>query len=70
MMNYLKIIDNPDQDIPLVTVLRSPLFNFGEKELAMIRIKSKNSSFYSALTSYVGVGDTLSKSVRIFKSIS
>ncbi|MDK7904682.1 3'-5' exonuclease, partial [Staphylococcus epidermidis] len=60
MMNYLKIIDNPDQDIPLVSVLRSPLFNFGEKDLAKIRIKSKNSTFYSALTSYVGVGDELS----------
>lgn len=66
MMNYLKIIDNPDQDIPLVTVLRSPLFNFGEKDLAKIRIKSKNSSFYSALTSYVGVGDDLSKKCKDF----
>lgn len=66
MMNYLKIIDNPDQDIPLVTVLRSPLFNFGEKDLARIRIKSKGSSFYSALTSYVGVGDDLSKKCKNF----
>ena len=66
IMNYLKIIDNPDQDIPLVTVLRSPLFNFNEKELARIRIKSKNSSFYSALTSYVGVGDELSEKCKDF----
>ena len=66
IMNYLKIIDNPDQDIPLVTVLRSPLFNFGEKDLAKIRIKSKNSSFYSALTSYVGVGDELSNRCKDF----
>lgn len=66
IMNYLKIIDNPDQDIPLVTVLRSPLFNFGEKDLAKIRIKSKNSSFYSALTSYVGVGDQLSDKCKDF----
>lgn len=66
MMNYLKIIDNPDQDIPLVSVLRSPLFNFGEKDLAKIRIKSKNSTFYSALTSYVGVGDELSTRIKDF----
>lgn len=66
MMNYLKIIDNPDQDIPLVSVLRSPLFNFGEKDLAKIRIKSKNSTFYSALTSYVGVGDELSSRIKDF----
>ena len=28
IMNYLRLIDNPQQDIPLVAVLRSPLFNF------------------------------------------
>lgn len=66
MMNYLKIIDNPDQDIPLVAVLRSPLFNFNESDLAKIRIKNKNSSFYSALTSYVGVNDDLSKKCKDF----
>ena len=66
MMNYLKIIDNPDQDIPLVTVLRSPLFNFDEKELDRIRIKSKNSNFYSALTSYIGTNDELSKKCKNF----
>lgn len=66
IMNYLKIIDNPDQDIPLVAVLRSPLFNFNEKELAKIRIKSKNSNFYSALTSYVGTNDELSKKCKDF----
>lgn len=66
IMNYLKIIDNPDQDIPLVTVLRSPLFNFKEPDLAKIRIHSKNSSFYSALTSYVVVGDQLSGRIKAF----
>ncbi len=66
IMNYLKIIDNPDQDIPLVAVLRSPLFNFDEKDLAKIRIKSKNSSFYGALTSYVGMGDKLSDKCKNF----
>lgn len=66
IMNYLKIIDNPDQDIPLVTVLRSPLFNFKETDLAKIRIKNKNSSFYSALTSYVSINDKLSQRVKNF----
>lgn len=66
IMNYLKIIDNPDQDIPLVTVLRSPLFNFSETEFAKIRIKSKNNSFYNALTSYVSKNDELSKKIKNF----
>ncbi|WEV36097.1 helicase-exonuclease AddAB subunit AddA [Lactobacillus sp. ESL0677] len=66
IMNYLKIIDNPDQDIPLVAVLRSPLFNFKEPDLAKIRIHSKNTSFYDALTSYVTVGDQLSVQIKAF----
>ena len=66
IMNYLKIIDNPDQDIPLVTVLRSPLFNFKETDLAKIRINSKNSSFYNALSSYVTHQDELSQRVKNF----
>lgn len=66
IMNYLKIIDNPDQDIPIVTVLRSPLFNFTETDFAKIRIKSKNSSFYNALTSYVSKHDDLSDRIKLF----
>lgn len=66
MLDYLKIIDNPDQDIPLVTVLRSPLFNFNESDLAKIRINSKQSSFYNALLSYVAVNDGLSKRIKAF----
>ena len=66
IMNYLRIIDNPDQDIPLVAVLRSPLFNFTEPELSTIRIHTQNASFYNALNSYVAVGDELSQKVKDF----
>ncbi|GAA3636322.1 helicase-exonuclease AddAB subunit AddA [Lactobacillus hamsteri] len=66
MMDYLKIIDNPDQDIPLVTVLRSPLFNFNEEELAKIRINNKQASFYSALLSYVSMNNDLSDKIKNF----
>lgn len=66
MLNYLKIIDNPDQDIPLVSVLRSPIFGFDERELAQIRIRSKNTSFYSALTNYVSYHDDLSSKIKSF----
>ena len=66
VMNYLRIIDNPDQDIPLVTVLRSPLFNFNEQDLAQIRIHSKNTNFYDALTSYVAINDGLSQKIKDF----
>lgn len=66
MMNYLKIIDNPDQDIPLVTVLRSPIFSFKEEDFAQIRIHSKNVSFYEALLNYVSIGNNLSERIKNF----
>ena len=66
VLNYLRIIDNPDQDIPLVAVLRSPLFNFTETDLAKIRVHRKNTGFYDALTSYVAVNDELSQKTKIF----
>ena len=34
VLNYLKIIDNPRQDIPLMSVLTSPMGGFSEEEVA------------------------------------
>lgn len=50
MMSLLKIIDNPYQDIPLASVLRSPIVGLTETELAQIRIHNNKGSFYDALS--------------------
>lgn len=49
IMSLLKIIDNPMQDIPLVTVLRSSIYGFKDNELIQIRLADKNSTFYEAM---------------------
>lgn len=50
ILSLLKIIDNPNNDIPLVTVLRSPIGGFNDNEL--IAIKNNNrTSFYENLIS-------------------
>lgn len=51
IMSLLKIISNPDNDIALVTVLRSPIGNFTDNELIEIRLENQNESFYNALLS-------------------
>ncbi len=48
VLAFLNIIDNPIQDIPLLTVMRSPIFGFTADELAEIRSNSKGGSFYDA----------------------
>lgn len=52
MMALLQIIDNPHQDIPLVAVLRSPLYQFDENQLAYLRINLKRGDFYQTLTDF------------------
>lgn len=49
IMALLKIIDNPMQDIPLVTVLRSSIGGFNDNELIQIRLADRNSTFYEAM---------------------
>lgn len=65
IMSYLKIIDNPDQDIPLVSVMRSPMYGFTEPELARIRISNQHTSFYKALIAF-GDQTPLSQKVAAF----
>ena len=49
MLSLLKVIDNPDQDIPLAAVLRSPMVGLREDELAGIRLHRPQGSFWAAV---------------------
>ncbi len=49
IISLLKIIDNPIQDIPLVTVLRSNIGKFTDDELIQIRLSDKYDNFYSCM---------------------
>ncbi|MDF2905585.1 MAG: hypothetical protein K0R34_906 [Herbinix sp.] len=53
ILNMLRIIDNPRQDIPLVGVLYSPMVGLTSTELAFIRATNRNTSMYSSLLTYV-----------------
>ena len=49
LLALLRIMDNPHMDIPLITVLSSPVFGFSPDELAEIRTYNYDSDFYDAL---------------------
>lgn len=53
MLNTLKIIDNPYQDIPFASVLRAPFVGLTENELASIRLAEPKAAFYDALKQFV-----------------
>lgn len=56
-MNLLSIIDNKMQDIPLISIMRSEIFNFSIDELALIRSEFKNCAYYEAVMAYSKSGN-------------
>ena len=49
VMNLLKILDNPLNDISLVSILRSPIFGFTDNEIIEIRLLNREDKFYYTL---------------------
>ena len=49
MLSLLRVIDNPQSDIELLTLLMSPIFAFSTDDLAEIRADKKDGSLYSAI---------------------
>ncbi len=49
ILSFLMLVDNPIQDIPLMTVLKSVFGKFTDTELAEIRILSPEGSLFDAL---------------------
>ncbi|NLP50005.1 helicase-exonuclease AddAB subunit AddA [Bacillus sp. RO1] len=72
LLSLLKIIDNPYQDVPLASVLRSPIVGLDSNDLATIRIQQKRGSYYEALMAFMDKApDTveeheLAKRIRLF----
>lgn len=57
IMDMLSIIDNPRQDIPLVGVMTSAMFDFSDEELAIIKSENTFISFYDNVFMYAENGD-------------
>ena len=53
VLNYLKVCDNPLQDIPLTGVLRSPMVGCTSQELAQIRVLYSQGLLWDSVEQYV-----------------
>ena len=49
VVSLLELIDNPRQDVPLISVLRSPVFGFTPDRLAELRAGTPEGDFYDAV---------------------
>ncbi len=56
VLNYLKIVDNPRQDIPLIGVLRSPMVRCSAEEMGIIRAENPDGLYYDSLRRFLERG--------------
>ncbi len=59
ILSFLQIIDNPRQDVHLITVLRSPVYMFSSDELLEIRHIKLQCDFYDCIMEYIESGNGL-----------
>jgi ATP-dependent helicase/nuclease subunit A len=52
LLNLLRLLDNPLQDLPLLAVLRSPLVAMSLEELVALRAHNEERLFWDALTKF------------------
>lgn len=52
ILNLLRVINNPTLDIPLLSVMCSPIYGFTPDELAEMRADSRYSSLYASVVRY------------------
>ncbi len=66
-LDLLKLIDNKRQDLPLISVMRSPIGRFKTEDLIKIRINHKDESYYDAINHYIeNNDDQLRKRLIVF----
>ena len=59
LLNYLRILDNPSQDIPLIAVLTSQFANVTSEELALLKSEVEANTYYERICVYAESGNNL-----------
>ena len=52
LLNLLRVVDNPRQDIPLAAILKSMIGGFTDRDLALIKSKYRDRPFHEACMSF------------------
>lgn len=61
VLNFLRVLNNPLQDIPLFGVLKSPAAGFSDREIALIRAKKEKGRLYESLCACAKEGQAAEK---------
>lgn len=57
VINLMRVIDNPVQDIPLLAVMLSPIYGFTADELAQMRVDERKKPLYHCLLNSANKGN-------------
>lgn len=68
IISLLKVIDNPMQDVPMISLLRSPIMGFSAEELSDLRLVNKENYFYENIK-YVIEGSYENESITYSKEL-
>ena len=71
MKNLLEWIDNPMQDLPLISVLQNPPFSFSEESLSQIRLRcpGKRTAYHEAFSTVCEENSELGEKCRNVRSL-
>lgn len=69
MLSLLRVIDNPNQDIPLLSALMSPIFAFTADETAKMRIANPKASLYACLIENESKDEKVANFLKFFRKM-
>ena len=69
LLSYLQILDNPHQDVPLLSVLLSPLYGYSAEAAAHVRESNRKADYYDALLEYSRQSDEFSAFLEDYQTL-
>ena len=61
VLNYLRILDNPRQDIPLAAVLKSPIAGLSDEQLARLRLLAEDKPYHQCVKMFLEAEEELTE---------
>lgn len=61
VLNYLRILDNPRQDIPLAAVLKSPMAGLSDEQLARLRLLAEDKPYHQCVKMFLEAEEELTE---------
>jgi len=68
-INFLKFIYNPDDDISFISILRSPFFNFDDRNILILKNITRNRSVWQNLKKNAASDDKFKTTLAILEDI-